>query len=224
MRRSVRPSSRRSTRRHGRALSDLRHARQPNLEPRSRREPQLRDRCEMGDRSTPAQLTGAMFRTEKFNARTRTTTRRRVHARRRAAGHGCRARPERQSDRALVRLCRLRVSWTASSSQSAQPRRAGAELVFTPENTFNLWTTYVCRCGLELGVACQFMDCVFRNATSTARCRATGCSMRWPTYPVTDTLTLRLNASNLADEEYIDRVGGGHFIPGPGRRLRSRRS
>jgi catecholate siderophore receptor len=34
---------------------------------------------------------------------------------------------------------------------------------------------------------------------------------------VTDHLTLRLNVNNLADERYIDRVGGGHFIPGPGR-------
>ena len=39
------------------------------------------------------------------------------------------------------------------------------------------------------------------------------------TYPLNDTITLRLNASNLADEEYIDRVGGGHFVPGPGRRV-----
>ena len=32
-------------------------------------------------------------------------------------------------------------------------------------------------------------------------------------------MALRLNATNLADEEYIDRVGGGHFVPGPGRRV-----
>jgi catecholate siderophore receptor len=30
-------------------------------------------------------------------------------------------------------------------------------------------------------------------------------------------LTLRLNANNLADARYVDRVSGGHFIPGPGR-------
>ena len=37
--------------------------------------------------------------------------------------------------------------------------------------------------------------------------------------PVGRHLTLRLKASNLADAEYIDRVGGGHFIPGPGRSI-----
>jgi catecholate siderophore receptor len=36
-------------------------------------------------------------------------------------------------------------------------------------------------------------------------------------YEVNEHLTLRLNAYNLADREYIDRVGGGHFIPGAGR-------
>jgi len=28
---------------------------------------------------------------------------------------------------------------------------------------------------------------------------------------------LRMNVYNLAGREYIDRVGGGHFIPGAGR-------
>jgi catecholate siderophore receptor len=36
-------------------------------------------------------------------------------------------------------------------------------------------------------------------------------------YPVTQKLTLRLNLANVANERYIDRVGGGHFIPGPSR-------
>jgi catecholate siderophore receptor len=30
---------------------------------------------------------------------------------------------------------------------------------------------------------------------------------------------LRLNANNLADHRYIGSLGGGHFIPGPGRSL-----
>jgi catecholate siderophore receptor len=27
----------------------------------------------------------------------------------------------------------------------------------------------------------------------------------------------QINVYNLSDEEYIDRVGGGHFVPGAGR-------
>ncbi len=33
-------------------------------------------------------------------------------------------------------------------------------------------------------------------------------------YEVNTHLTLRFNGSNLADEEYVDRIGGGHYIPG----------
>ena len=38
-------------------------------------------------------------------------------------------------------------------------------------------------------------------------------------YRVSRNLTLRLNAQNLADEQYVDRVGGGHYIPGPRRQV-----
>ena len=33
----------------------------------------------------------------------------------------------------------------------------------------------------------------------------------------TDAVALRLNATNLTDEEYVDRFGGGHYVPGAGR-------
>ena len=34
---------------------------------------------------------------------------------------------------------------------------------------------------------------------------------------VTKRIKAQLNVYNIADEKYIDRVGGGHFIPGAGR-------
>ena len=36
-------------------------------------------------------------------------------------------------------------------------------------------------------------------------------------YRFNDNMTFRLNAYNLGDKNYIDRVGGGHFVPGQGR-------
>ena len=36
-------------------------------------------------------------------------------------------------------------------------------------------------------------------------------------YKFTEKFSLRLNIYNLADERYISSVGGGQFIPGPGR-------
>jgi catecholate siderophore receptor len=38
-------------------------------------------------------------------------------------------------------------------------------------------------------------------------------------YDVNTHLTLRFNGSNLADKTYVDRIGGGHYIPGPGRQV-----
>jgi catecholate siderophore receptor len=36
-------------------------------------------------------------------------------------------------------------------------------------------------------------------------------------YQLNENISLRLNGYNLFDEDYIDRVGGGHFVPGAGR-------
>jgi catecholate siderophore receptor len=36
-------------------------------------------------------------------------------------------------------------------------------------------------------------------------------------YAMNETVSFRLNVLNLADEEYVDRFGGGHFVPGAGR-------
>ena len=38
-------------------------------------------------------------------------------------------------------------------------------------------------------------------------------------HEVNSHLTFRLNGTNLANEHYVDRVGGGHYIPGPGRQI-----
>ena len=36
-------------------------------------------------------------------------------------------------------------------------------------------------------------------------------------YEMSERVSFRLNVINLADEEYVDRFGGGHYIPGAGR-------
>jgi catecholate siderophore receptor len=93
----------------------------------------------------------------------------------------------------------------------------GNALVQTPENTFNLWATYRLPGEITLGGGVQFMDSVYRNALNTLQAPSYWLVNATAAYPLNQKLTLRLNAYNLADEEYVDRVGGGHFIPGPGR-------
>jgi catecholate siderophore receptor len=91
------------------------------------------------------------------------------------------------------------------------------DLGLTPEHSLNLWTSYELARGVSVGLGAQYLDSVFRNATNTASVPSYWLYNAMAAYEVNKQLTLRLNVYNLADEEYVDRVGGGHFIPGPGR-------
>ena len=71
---------------------------------------------------------------------------------------------------------------------------------------------------VTLGGGVQYMDKVDRS-TTTSNQYAPGFTL-WnamASYEVNNHFSLRLNANNLFDEEYVDRVGGGHYVPGAGR-------
>jgi catecholate siderophore receptor len=103
-------------------------------------------------------------------------------------------------------------------TKSRDPNERGNELSNTPENTFSLWTTYQLPWNLEVGAGAQFVDTRF-SANGANRREAPDYWLFDATaaYYMTKNFSLRLNVYNLADEQYIDRVGGGHFIPGAGR-------
>ena len=80
----------------------------------------------------------------------------------------------------------------------------------------SLWTTYDLPWNVSIGGGAQYMDAVFRNATNTAAVPSYWLTNALVSYKVNEHLTLRMNGQNLADKEYVDRVGGGHYIPGAG--------
>jgi catecholate siderophore receptor len=160
--------------------------------------------------------TAALFRTEKTNARTRGTT----------------TEPyvldgEQRVDGLELGLTgNITSRWFVLASYShldsefvasANPLEEGAALAFVPENSFNVWTQRQLPRGFSIGAGAQFMDSVFRNATNTAEVPSYWLLGAMAAYDVNRALTLRLNVNNLADAMYVDRVGGGHYIPGPGR-------
>jgi catecholate siderophore receptor len=101
---------------------------------------------------------------------------------------------------------------------SANPLEVGSDVPRTPEHSFNVWTTYRLPFGLTLGGGVQYMDEVDRSTTTTNQYADS--YVLWnamASYEATKNLTLRLNVNNVADKEYVDRVGGGHYIPGAGR-------
>ena len=92
-------------------------------------------------------------------------------------------------------------------------------LALTPEHTFNLWTTYELPFGISIGGGAQYMDAVFRNATNTTNVPSYWLTNALASYKVNQFMTLRFNGQNLTDKHYVDRIGGGHYIPGAGRQL-----
>ncbi len=160
--------------------------------------------------------TAAVFRTEKTNARTR----------------GASAEPfvldgeQRVDGIELSFTGNLTDHWSVLTSYahldseftaSANALEQGAALAFVPENSFNVWTEGRLRPGFSVGAGVQYMDSIFRNATNTAEVPSYWLVNAMAAYDVSRALTLRLNVNNLADELYVDRVGGGHYIPGAGR-------
>ncbi len=164
------------------------------------------------------QLTAAVFRTEKTNARTPgvnagdpPTV---LQGEQRVAGI------ELGASGRINRQWTLLGGYSFMSSDieaSNTPAEVDNALAMVPEHTFNLWTTYEFPWKLTLGGGVQYMDSVFRNAANSASVPSYWLLNTLVSYEVNRHLTLRLNGTNLADEEYVDRIGGGHYIPGPSR-------
>jgi catecholate siderophore receptor len=101
---------------------------------------------------------------------------------------------------------------------SNNPREVGRELMNTPRHSANLWTVYDLPLGFQVGAGLQFTDSRFNSNNDAAREAPSFCLFdAMLGYEVSKNFSLRLNLYNLADKQYIDRVGGGHFIPGAGR-------
>jgi catecholate siderophore receptor len=191
-------------------------ANNPTLEPEESRNYEVGTKWDV--KRNRLSVTGAVFRTEKVNARTRNAT----------------SDPFVLAGRQTVQGVELGLTgsiterWTALASyafmhsdiaRSANAAEEGNNLALTPEATFNLWTTFSLPWDFTFGGGAQYMDTVFRNTTNTTSVPSYWLVNTMASYKVNEGLTLRLNGQNLADIEYVDRVGGGHYIPGPRRQL-----
>jgi catecholate siderophore receptor len=68
---------------------------------------------------------------------------------------------------------------------------------------------------IEVGAGAQYVGRRFANLTNTREAEGYWLFDAMISKRITKNVTARFNVTNLADEEYIDRVGGGHFVPGP---------
>ena len=100
---------------------------------------------------------------------------------------------------------------------SNDDREIGNAFGNTPDHSVSLWTRYALSQDLDIAGGVQYVGDRFSNNRADRVAPGYRVFDAMAAYRVSSHLTLRVNALNLANERYIDRVGGGHFIPGPGR-------
>jgi catecholate siderophore receptor len=101
-------------------------------------------------------------------------------------------------------------------TESKNRAEVGNELANAPENTFNVWTTYELPWNLEIGAGAFFKDSRYSSTLNTREASSYVTFDAMAGWNVSKNFGLRLNVYNLTDEKYIDQVGGGHFVPGAG--------
>ena len=166
-------------------------------------------------------LTGALFRSEKTNARTTDPTGiTTVGGDQVVQGIEFSLAGNITSNWQVFAGYAYMQSKTKASSNAGD---IGQVLTNAPPQTFNLWTTYsMLDSKLQVGYGAQYMGVRTSSNGATATSSPRSAPGYWTmdamvSYKFTEKFSLRLNIYNLADERYISSVGGGQFIPGPGR-------
>lgn len=187
-----------------------------NLEPEETRAFEIGTKWDLLDERLS--LSGAIFRTEKINARTENPadpTDRII-----LDGQQCVDGLELGVGGTLTKEWKIAAAYTflhGEVTSSKDPNQIGKSLGNTPEHTFSVWTTYQLPFHCEVGSGAQFIDDRFNNINSARIAPGYLLYDAMLAYHLNKNVTFRLNVYNLTDEAYIDSVGGGHYIPGPGR-------
>jgi catecholate siderophore receptor len=163
-------------------------------------------------------LSGAVFRVEKQNARTPGVLPgdppQVLEGKQRVDG------VELSVEGNVTRAWQILAGYTfldSTTVDSNVPAEIGKELVNTPPNSFNVWSTYRMHSGFHFGGGARFVDRRFGNTINTRVVDAYWTFDAMASYPLTSHIDLKLNLYNLTDKYYFDRIGGGHIVPGPGR-------
>ena len=163
-------------------------------------------------------VSAAIFRNEKTNARTPDLANTGVtvlEGEQRVDGFELEAQGQITADWSV------RAAYTFMDATVEESNNAAEEsnvLANTPDHAASFWTTYRLPFNLEIGGGAFYTGERNNNNTDTARTAPEFWLFdAMASYRASEHVTLQLNVYNLADREYIDRVGGGHFIPGAGR-------
>ena len=100
---------------------------------------------------------------------------------------------------------------------SNTPTEVGNRLGNVPKHSGSLWTLYTLPQGVEIGGGVRYVDARYTNVSNTRKVDDYWVADATLGYDINEKMTLRVNVFNIFDERYADALGGGHFIPGPGR-------
>jgi catecholate siderophore receptor len=92
----------------------------------------------------------------------------------------------------------------------------GKELANTPQHSFNLWSTYRLD-RFFFGGGPRYVGNRFGNNINTRVVDSYWVADLMMSVNLTKNFDLRVNVNNIGDKYYIDRIGGGHIVPGAGR-------
>jgi catecholate siderophore receptor len=95
--------------------------------------------------------------------------------------------------------------------------QVGNRLPQTPEHSFGLWMAYALPWEIEIGAGASYVSERFSSADNLRSAPDYWLFDALISKQFTKNIKAQINVYNIADEKYIDRVGGGHFIPGAGR-------
>ncbi len=103
--------------------------------------------------------------------------------------------------------------------ESNSETQIGNRFPQTPANSLNVWTTYQFPKFVTLGGGLRHIGERFSNTSNTRRVDPYWTLDLMAEIRVHRSVSLRLNAFNLTDAYYFDRIGGGHVVPGPARSM-----
>jgi catecholate siderophore receptor len=201
------------------ALSISTSSNQPgiaDLDPEENRTLEIGTKWELMDRSL--MLTTAVFRTEKTNARTQDPTD--PNDLLVLQGEQLVQGVELGVAGDLTDQLSLFAGYTFLDSEitdSLNTGEIGKTLANSPEHSFNLWGTYTVNNNVQFGLGAMYVDDRFNNTSNERVAPGYWLGEASATWVMNDKVNVRFNIQNLTNEDYIDYVGGGHFIPGMGR-------
>lgn len=195
-----------------------------NLEPEKNRTYEVGSKWDLFSRKMS--LRGALFRTDKLNAREPDPTNPLLNV---LAGEHRVNGFELEASGFVTKRWQLLSSYAFLDSELVKsiafPLAIGSRLANVPENTFSLWTNYELPRRFRIGGGGQFVDS--RTASSTAPLDpVTGLVKQAPSYwvfnanakyPLSERFDLQVNAYNLTNKYYFDQLHPGHIVPGAGR-------